>query len=49
MVHIDILTLNNEFKDNDGRTWKVSSNFSDKNKLYVELEVVTPQEALIKE
>lgn len=48
MLNIDTLTLGNEFKDNDGEIFKVTSNFSDKDKLYVEITKVTPLE-IIKE
>lgn len=38
MLNIDVLTLGNEFKDADGNIFKVASNFSEKNKLFIELE-----------
>jgi hypothetical protein len=40
MLHIDTLTLGNDFKDNDGNIFKVSSNFSEGNKIFVELAKV---------
>lgn len=47
MPNIDILTLGNEFKDNNGKVWKVTSNFSqNENKILVEIEKA---EELIKE
>lgn len=49
MINIDTLILGNEFKDNDGNTFKVTSNFSEGNKLYVELVKVEPVGELIKE
>lgn len=43
MINIDCLTIGCEFKDVDGNIFKVSSNFSQINKLFVELERVTPE------
>lgn len=37
MINIDVLTLGNEFKNNDGELFKVTSNFSEGDKIFVEL------------
>lgn len=47
MLNIDVLTLGCEFKDSDVNTWKVTSNFSETNKLLIEVSKVA--EELIKE
>ena len=52
MPHLLDLTIGTEYKGNDGESYKVSNNFSDKNKMYIELErvePVEPPEELIKE
>lgn len=52
MISIDTLTLGNEFKDAQGEIYKVTSNFSEGKKLYVELEkqeAVDPAQELIPE
>ena len=49
MLHIDVLTQGNEFKNTDGEIYKVSSNFSEKDKIFVELTKVEEPEELIKE
>lgn len=49
MLNIDVLTLGNEFKDADGNIFKITSNFSDKDKLYVELGKQQEIQELIKE
>jgi hypothetical protein len=51
MPHLLDLTIGTEYKGNDGETYKVSNNFSDKDKMYIELErqVVAPAEELIPE
>lgn len=46
MLNIDTLTLGNEFKDADGKIYKVESNFSENGKIYIELKV---EEQLIPE
>lgn len=43
MINIDCLTLGQEFKDVDGNIFKVVSNFSQINKLFVELERIIPE------
>ena len=41
MLNIDVLTLGNELKDNDGNIWKVTSNFSEnEKKILVEISKV---------
>ena len=50
MINIDVLTLGCEFKDVDGDIFKVTSNFSEGKKLFVELEkVATEDSQIIKE
>jgi len=50
MINIDVFTLGNEFKDEGGNIYKVSSNFSDERKIFVELTpVLVEPEELIKE
>ena len=52
MLNIDIFTLGNPFKDDSGNDWNVTSNFSEKNKLFIEItkaEPVEPPEDLIPE
>lgn len=44
MINIDTLTLGNEFKDADGLVFKVTSNFSEGDKLYIELSKVANEE-----
>lgn len=43
MINIDTLTIGSEFKDSDGNIYKVTSNFSQINRLYVELDRVEQQ------
>ena len=45
MLNIDVLTIGNVFKDDNGNEWKIVSNFSDK-KIYVELEKAEAVEPL---
>jgi hypothetical protein len=40
MINIDNLTLGNEWKNDSNEVFKVTSNFSDGKKLYVELELI---------
>ncbi len=49
MLHIEVLTYGNEFKDSQGKIWKVASNYPDKDKILIELVEVVPTEELIKE
>jgi hypothetical protein len=52
MPHLTDLTIGTEFRGNDGETYKVTSNFNDKEKLLIELErveAVVPPDELIKE
>lgn len=51
MLNIDTLTLGNEFKDADGNIFKVTSNFSETDKIFIELqkEKVEEFEQAIKE
>jgi hypothetical protein len=49
MPHLLDLTIGTEYKGNDGETYKVTSNFNDKNKLLIELERVEPAQELISE
>jgi hypothetical protein len=52
MPHLLDLTIGTEYKGNDGETYKITNNYSDKNKMYIELErveVVGPPEELIPE
>ncbi len=44
MINIDILTLGCEFKDSNGEIYKVTSNFSQNKKLFVELDKVEHEE-----
>lgn len=46
MINIDTLTMGNEFKDEHGDTFKVVSNFSENNKIFVELEKVVNEPIL---
>jgi len=43
MHHILELSLGEEYISADGTTYKVTSNFSEGSKLYVELKVVEPE------
>lgn len=52
MLHIDILTVGNEFKNDQGDIFKITSNMNDGKKGFVEyekVEVVVPPEELIEE
>lgn len=53
MINIDVLTLGNELKNDSNELFKVTSNFSEGKKMYVELErveaVVPPEDEIIKE
>lgn len=49
MLHIEVLTYGNEFKDSQGKIYKVTSNFPDRDKILIELELVEPVEELIPE
>ncbi len=42
MLHIEILTFGNEFKDSQGQIYKVASNYPDKKRILIELELVEP-------
>lgn len=44
MLHIEVLTYGNEFKDSQGVIWKVATNYPDKDKIIIELERVEPVE-----
>jgi len=49
MLHIDNLTIGNEFKDSSGEIYKVTSSFGDGKKMYIELERVEPAQELTEE
>ena len=49
MLHIEVLTYGNEFKDSQGKIYKVTTNYPDKDKIIIELELVEPVNELIKE
>ena len=40
MLNIDNLTLGNEWKNDSNDIYKITSNFSEGNKIYIELEKV---------
>lgn len=44
MPHLLDLTIGTEFKGNDGESYKVSSNWSEKNKIFVELEKINAED-----
>jgi hypothetical protein len=44
MLHIEILTYGNEFKDSQGKIWKVDVNYPDKDRILIELVEVVPVE-----
>jgi len=49
MINIDTLTLGNPFKDDNGNIYEVTSNFSEKGKIFVELTQRSQEEELIEE
>ena len=50
MLSIDTLTVGNEFKTAQGEIYQVTSNFSDKDKIFIELHKADNEvEELIKE
>lgn len=42
MLHLEVLTYGNEFKDSQGQIYKVTQNYPDKKKILIELELVEP-------
>lgn len=48
MLNIDVLTLGNPFKDDEGNEWKVTSNWNENtDKIHIEIEKIKVVEELI--